>query len=112
MRIYLVFYTGILNGHGAIQRSIGILRGFIFTYRSIVDERNVHHSLKDAILDPLRLIELLHLFEEDGVKFLGFDAAGRLVEVGLVPFLSRSEECELRYCRIRHVRSFQTEWGF
>lgn len=74
--MYLIFQAGVFNTHGPVLRSVGILRGLVFTYRSIIDKGNIHHRLEDAIFDFFWLVEPLHLLEEGGVKLLCFDTAG------------------------------------
>jgi hypothetical protein len=61
----------------------------IYTYRPVIYECHVHHGSKKAVLDPVRFVELLNLFEEGLVEGLSFVAASRLVEARLVALFER-----------------------
>lgn len=67
------------------------------TYWSIIDERNLHHGLKHAVLDPTRAggVARHHLAEEVLVQPPGLGPALGAVKVWLVAFLGRGEEREL-----------------
>lgn len=60
------------------------------TYRTIVDQSNLHHSLKDSVLHFLLSVQLLHLRIEIVVQLLCMLSCSGAMEVWLVPFLGRS----------------------
>ena len=63
----------------------------VHTYRSIVDEADVHHGLEDAVFDPVFSVQRADLGEEGVVEFFAFDGGGGFVEVGLVAFFRRCQ---------------------
>lgn len=67
----------------------------VYTYRSIIDQRYIHHGRKHTILDFVRSIEILYLLEEGLIEGLGFEAACGLVKIGLVALLYRGKKGEL-----------------
>lgn len=81
LRVYLIVQTGV-----------------VYTYRPVVDKCYVHHSCENAVFDLIWLIEVLHFLEESLIERLRFEAACRLVEVGLVALFHGSEQRELGDC--------------
>lgn len=70
------------------------------TYRAVVNQRNIHHRLKDTVFDLFVIVQLLNFLEEGCVQFLGLVRSSRSMEIRLGTFLRRSQECKLRYCWI------------
>lgn len=68
-----------------------VLTAVVHTYRSIVDEADIHHSLEHAIFDFVFSIELADLANERVVELLAFGCWSRLVEVWFVALLCRCE---------------------
>lgn len=68
------------------------------THWAVIDEGNVHHGSEDAVLDSFFFVEDLQLTVEGLVERPGLVTSGALVEVGLVSFLERSVQRELRDC--------------
>lgn len=77
--------------------SIHISQTALKTHWAIVNQGNLHHGLKDTILNFLRRISLLHLVKEVLIKPLRLIAPKRSVEIRLVALLGRSKQGELRY---------------
>lgn len=57
------------------------------TYWSIVDQSHVHHRTEDAVFDTVLAVKGADLAKEAFVQLPAFGRLGRLVEIGLVPFL-------------------------
>ena len=54
------------------------------TYRSVVDESDIHHGLEYAVFDSLFVIELAHLANEAVVELLALDRRRGFMETRLV----------------------------
>lgn len=58
----------------------------IHTYRTIIHQPDIHHSLKDAVFDSIFAVELADFGDESVVEFFPFGCRGGFVEVGFVAF--------------------------
>lgn len=65
------------------------------SYRTIVDQSDVHHSLKNAILHFRSGIQCLNPREKVLVQQFGLFWLCCSVEIGFVPLPSIGQECEL-----------------
>jgi hypothetical protein len=73
----------------------------IYTYRPIVDERNVHHGSKEPILDLLRFVCFLHVIEKSLIELLGFKSTCGLMKARLAALLHGCKERKLRdWCTV------------
>ena len=68
-----------------------VLAGVISTYRSVVNQCNVHHGRELTILDLVLAMQVLYLLVKMMVQGSSLVTAGRLVEVWLVAFLCSSK---------------------
>lgn len=73
------------------QIYLPIIAAIVDTYRAIVDKFNLHHCLKDAVLDFFGLIELLHLINEVVVKLSSLVPPCRAMEIRLRALLGLGE---------------------
>lgn len=69
--------------------------------RAIVDQSNLHHGLKHAVLDLLSRIPRLYFAVEVLVQLLSIISTHCAVEIWLVALLCRREKRELRHCQYR-----------
>lgn len=66
-----------------------VLTAVVYTYRSVINEGNVHHGLKYAIFDFVFAIKLADLGNKRVVELFAFGSWSGLVEVWFVAFLGR-----------------------
>jgi len=71
-----------------------VLTAVVYTYRSIVDDADVHHGLEDAVLDSIFAVERSDLRHESIVKLFAFRWGSRMMEGGRV-FLNGCKKREL-----------------
>lgn len=69
-----------------VRLYLAIQSAVVDTYRAVIHQCHIHHGCKNAVLDLARFIKFLDFFEEGLVKFLGFCAVCRLMEVGFISF--------------------------
>lgn len=72
-----------------MQRCIRTLSsepGAVQTYWTVIDQSNIHHGSKDAVLDFVGFIEIPNLFVKGFVERPGFVTVCRLVKRGLAAF--------------------------
>jgi hypothetical protein len=72
-----------------------IFTAVIDTYRPIIHQTDVHHRLKDAVLDAVALIQLPYLCNETVVKFTTERWLCGGVKARLVALLRRGKERKL-----------------
>ncbi len=63
----------------------------VYTYRAIIYQFNLHHCLKDTILDSFWIINLLHFGDKVVVKLSGLFACCSAMEIRLGPPFRRGE---------------------
>lgn len=80
------------------QSAISSTTNMAATYRPVVNQRNIHHSLEDTILDFLVIVQFLNLLEESCVQLFAFIGTSGLMKIWLRSFLCRSQKGELRHC--------------
>jgi hypothetical protein len=68
-----------------------VLAGVISTYRSVVDQCNIHHGRELAILDLILAMQVLYLLVETMVQGSSLVTTCRLVEVWLIAFFCGSK---------------------
>lgn len=73
------------------QIYLPIIAAIVDTYRAIVDKFNLHHCLKDAVLDFFGLIDLLHLINEVVVKLSSLVPPCRAMKIRLRALLGLGE---------------------
>lgn len=76
---------------------LSIIAAIVDTYRAIIDKFNLHHCLKDSVLNFVVLINLLHLINKVVVKLSSFVAPCRAMEIWLGALLGLGEKCKLGY---------------
>jgi len=87
------------KGGQAGRIDLFVLAAVIYTYRTVVDERDIHHGLKDAVFYFVLAVQSLELCKEFIIEFFGLVGAGGFVKVWFVALFQRSQESELRDCR-------------